>query len=108
MSDVHKTRELVEGYVSENMSAADFANSFTPILNFALKSTDQPARELAVAVHAYISHYFHGLIAEQQLRSNLASVCDVSSVYPMVVTMPTPSEKFEAFAVGDCGQLTPA
>jgi hypothetical protein len=108
MSSVQKIRELVNDYISEEVSVAGFANDFTPLLSVALRSQDQPSRELAVAIHTYISHYFHGLIPEQEMRSHLSSLCELKSVYSVTVTMPTLSGKFEVFAVDECGELIPA
>ena len=107
MVSVQNIRELVEKFVLEQASAADFANSFTPMLSAAVKGSDQPARELAVAVHAYVSHYFHGLISVQELSSGVATVCGLDAVYPVVVSMPTPSQGYEAYSVNEQG-LIPA
>src|SRR5690348_2410441 len=101
MASVQGIRELVESFVLEQVSPADFANSFTPLLSKAIKSSDENARSLAIAVHAYVSHYFHGLISEQEFRSSVAGVCGIDSVYPVVVSMPAPCEHIEAFSVSE-------
>jgi len=108
MASVQSIRELVDSFVAERVSPSDFANSFTPLLSDAVKSADAEARPLAIAVHAYISHYFHGLISEQELRSHVASVLGVDSVYPFTVLLPVPSEHFDAFSIDATGELVPA
>lgn len=74
MLSVQDVRDLVSNYVSGDIAAADFANSFAPVLKVALKSRDKAVKDLALAIHAQISHHFNGLAPEQEFRSNLETI----------------------------------
>jgi hypothetical protein len=67
-----EAKALISQYVSGKLTAAEFANQFTPleIMDFRQRWRDQ----LVLAVHAQISQYFHGLILEEEFRSNLSSL----------------------------------
>jgi len=71
MASAQDIRILVLSYVSGEISAPEFANRYAPILKAVIKSRDNSVKELALAVHVQVSHYFNGLISENQFRSNL-------------------------------------
>jgi len=79
MASVQNIREMVSSYVSGEVSAADFANRFTPVLMDAIKSGDDVAKQIALAVHAQISEYFNGLISEDEFLVGLSPLGKSSS-----------------------------
>jgi hypothetical protein len=109
MISIQNISELVEGFVSGGIPASDLANSFALIFKSALKS-DPSVRAVALEVHAQISHYFHALISEDELRSNLhpygALILQpkMTFVYPIPVAPPNP---YQAFALDEEGELVP-
>lgn len=102
MASAQDIRDLVSSYIARKISASDFANRFSPVLRAAIKSRDKSVKELALAVHAQISHHFNGFIPEEEFRSNLEPIGEsakqgvVSFSYQIVrtekfVSMPAPS-----------------
>lgn len=83
MASVRDIRDLVNSYVAGE-SAADFANRFAPVLRAAIKSQDEAAKKLALAVHAEIAHYFNGFISEEDMRANLEPFADLNQGVPSV------------------------
>jgi hypothetical protein len=86
MASIQNISNLVEGFVSGEVPAKEFANGFVPIFKSALKS-DEYVRAVALAVHAQISHYFHAVIT-----------------YPVASAPPNPHQ---AFVLDSEGELIP-
>jgi hypothetical protein len=109
MASIQNISDLVESFVSGKLPFLEFANKFAPIFKSALKS-DPDVRMVALAVHAEISHHYHGLISQDELESRLApygSVLNepvVSYFYPAPVAPPNP---IQAFAPDSKGELVP-
>lgn len=79
MASAQDIRELVLSYVSGEISASDFANRYAPVLKAVIKSRDNSVKELALIVHAQISHYFNGFIPEDEFRSNLQPIGEAAN-----------------------------
>ena len=71
MASVQDIRNLASSCASREISPSDLANRFTPVLRAAIKSQDPAVKRLALDVHAQVSHYFHGLISEEELLLRL-------------------------------------
>jgi len=106
MASIQDIGVLVESFVSGKISAADFANSFRPVFQSALKSPDQGFKSFALAIHAQISHHFNGLISEQDFKTNMESFRPSSVVVTVSYPAP-PSALNEAWAVKESGELEP-
>ena len=52
MASIQDIGDLVESFVSGELSAAEFANSFRSLFQSALKSQDPFSKSYALAVHA--------------------------------------------------------
>lgn len=76
MISIQEIRKLVLSYLSGEISASEFANSYTPLFGSSLKSNDDSVRKLSLAVHAQISHFFNGLISEGDLRLKLRTLAE--------------------------------
>jgi hypothetical protein len=109
MASIQDIGDLVESFVSGELSAAEFANSFRSLFQSALKSQDPFSKSYALAVHAQISHHFNGLTSEQDLRANLEpfrSVLLNVTITCVSYYMPSrPLKLNEAFAVNELGQM---
>ena len=79
MASVQEVQKLVKTFARKKISAADFANRFNLLLRSAVRSSDPSVRDLAIAVHGPVSHFFHGLISEQEFRSKMKLLCEVEA-----------------------------
>lgn len=96
MASVQNIRDLVSNYISGSISAADFANSFTPVLGDAVASKEESVKDLALAVHAEISQFFNGLSSENEMRLRLAPIGDVARVPALALISVQHMESFKS------------
>jgi hypothetical protein len=80
MVSAQDIRGMVSSYIQGQVSAADFANRCSPMLQAAIRSSNSSAKQLALAVHAQISHYFHALISEDEFIANLRPFADYQQI----------------------------